>query len=125
MKIKREASHIERLIPTEGPVAGGIEVTVLGTGFHSGLRCLFGNTEAPKTQLWGDATLIATLPPALVRNSYVDNSNFIKCAGPVTVTLRDMKNPNQAMQNWKDVIFTYVNDSNKQLFELALQVTKN
>eukprot|EP01127_Copromyxa_protea_P002503 TRINITY_DN1239_c0_g1_i6.p1 TRINITY_DN1239_c0_g1~~TRINITY_DN1239_c0_g1_i6.p1 ORF type:complete len:1554 (-),score=340.11 TRINITY_DN1239_c0_g1_i6:73-4713(-) len=107
-KVKREQT-IERLIPTEGPVSGGIEVTVLGTGFHSGLRCVFGTEEAPKTQLWGDATLIATLPPAL-------------CAGPVAVTLRDMKNPGQQIRNFKDVLFTYINDSNKQLFELALQV---
>jgi len=100
---------IERVIPTEGPVAGGIEVTVLGNGFHSGLRCLFGDNEAPKTQLWGDATLIATLPPALH-------------AGPVNVTLRDMRQPHKLIPNTKEVLFTYTNDSNKQLFELALQV---
>lgn len=56
---------IEKLIPVTGPLAGGIEITILGKHFYSGLSCAFGNTEAQITQTWGPTTMVATLPSAL------------------------------------------------------------
>jgi hypothetical protein len=106
--LKYEPPEIERLIPISGPISGGIEVTVLGKGFRSGLRCVFGSSEAPVTQLYGPTTLVAILPAALL-------------AGPVVVSLMD--HPSQKLlPNNSDVIFTYVNNVDRKLLELALQV---
>lgn len=106
--LKYEPPEIERLIPISGPISGGIEVTVLGKYFRAGLRCMFGNFEAPITQLYGPTTLVAILPAALA-------------AGPVVVSLLDY--PNQkVLPNTSDVIFTYVNNVDRKLLELALQV---
>lgn len=106
--IKYEPPEIERLIPVSGPISGGIEVTVLGKSFRSGLRCVFGGYEAPVTQLYGPTTLVVILPAAV-------------SAGPVVVSLRD--NFTQKMlTNPSDVIFTYINNVDRKLLELALQV---
>jgi hypothetical protein len=66
------APKIHRLIPSQGPTYGGIEVTVLGAHFHApnpnqpeagDLRCVFGGTVASSTQRWSDNTLVCVLPP--------------------------------------------------------------
>jgi uncharacterized protein len=57
--------RIHRLIPSAGPIIGGIEVTVLGSNFHPSLRlnCTFGGVMASSTQRWSDNTLVCILPP--------------------------------------------------------------
>ncbi len=35
--------QIQRIIPSEDPIYGGIEVTILGKGFIPGLECKFGD----------------------------------------------------------------------------------
>jgi hypothetical protein len=57
--------RIHRLIPSSGPIIGGIEVTVLGSNFHPSLQlnCTFGNVMASSTQRWSDNTLVCILPP--------------------------------------------------------------
>lgn len=57
--------RIHRLIPSSGPIIGGIEVTVLGSNFHSSLQlnCIFGDVMASSTQRWSDNTLVCILPP--------------------------------------------------------------
>jgi len=96
-------------IPGEGPISGGIAVTVLGSNFHTDLSCYFGANKAPRVQLWGDSTLIATLPPSAV-------------SGQVKISLRDERAPNDLIPNPSEVTFAYIDDSNRQLLELALQV---
>ena len=56
---------IHKLIPSEGPKAGGIEVTCLGSGFSQGLEVMFGESLATTTTYWGENSLVCLLPPAL------------------------------------------------------------
>lgn len=57
--------RINRLIPSFGPIMGGIEVIILGSGFHPSLRldCIFGGVMAGPTQRLSDDTMLAILPP--------------------------------------------------------------
>lgn len=85
-RIGREEEELEvpspevaRIVPTEGPLHGGIEVTVLGTNFYNGVRVMFGDNEALSTHYWGPTTLICILPPSvspgLVPVTVKDNSS--------------------------------------------------
>ncbi|ANB14903.1 Mga2p [Sugiyamaella lignohabitans] len=94
---------IERVIPGQGSIRGGIEVTILGTGFVNGLVVRFGDNKSPSTQCWNSTTLITHLPPA-------------QTEGPVNVTF----------DGWiggaENKLFRYFDDTDRQLIELALQV---
>lgn len=94
---------VQRAIPAQGSCRGGVEVTLLGTGFTPGLVAMFGDTPSISTQCWSDNTIIAHLPPSNV-------------AGPVLVSFQGIQAPPHS------AIFTYTNDSEVKLVELALQV---
>ncbi|KAL7812567.1 hypothetical protein V8C26DRAFT_204062 [Trichoderma gracile] len=66
---------IHKVIPSEGDLSGGTEVTVLGGNFFQGLEVWFGNTKATTTTFWGDTSLVCLVPPGTV-------------GGPVPLTLR-------------------------------------
>lgn len=96
---------IERLVPSEGPVDGGTEVTILGSGFYEGITCLFGNCVAT-TICWSSCTLVCVVPPTTH-------------PGPVLVSFKghalNTHKPNHVF------MFNYV-DNDHSLFELALQL---
>lgn len=97
--------QVDRLIPTEGPVYGGMDVTLLGSGFYRGLTCLFGERPATTT-FWNANTLVCVLPPATH-------------TGPVVVSFQE----HPLVVEGQDVpIFTYRDASDQALYELALQV---
>ncbi|KPV72493.1 uncharacterized protein RHOBADRAFT_55951 [Rhodotorula graminis WP1] len=99
--------RITHLIPGEGPVHGGIEVTVLGENFVQDLTCVFGDSAAVPTHYWSSSTLVAVLPPS---------AN----PGPVVVSIKGVPltvEPGNGLQ-----LFTYKDDSDRSLLELALQV---
>ncbi|PRT53138.1 Protein SPT23 [Wickerhamiella sorbophila] len=96
-------ASIQRAIPNQGSVRGGLEITLLGQGFHPGLVAMFGELPAVSTQCWSDSTIIAHLPPSSV-------------AGPVPVSFQGQQPTPQS------AVFTYVNDTGSKLVELALQV---
>ena len=99
--------RITHLIPGEGPVHGGIEVTVLGENFVQDLTCVFGDNAAVPTHFWSSSTLVAVLPPS---------AN----PGPVVVSIKGVPltvEPGNGLQ-----LFTYKDDSDRSLLELALQV---
>ncbi|KAJ3214135.1 SPT3 Dosage dependent suppressor of Ty-induced promoter mutations-like protein [Dinochytrium kinnereticum] len=99
---------IGRIIPAEGPMHGGIEITVLGSGFYDGLTVLFGDVPAGKIQLWGSSTIICILPPSAI-------------PGPVPITFKE--HPAMAFMPVNEIsIFTYKDESERALMELALQV---
>lgn len=98
--------EIGRLIPGEGTTRGGVEVTVLGKGFVNGLTVLFGDTPAAQNVCFSSSTLICLLPPR-------------STAGPVVVTLQGL--PLQKAPSHYP-LFTYVDDTEKSLMELALQI---
>ena len=53
---------ISSLSPASGPVGGGTEVTVHGTGFEPGARVTFDGFDAISTQFVDSTTLVATTP---------------------------------------------------------------
>lgn len=103
---------IQRVIPSQGPIKGGIEVTLLGSNFKPGMIVKFGENKALSTQCWSDSTIVTYLPPASV-------------AGQVLVTIFEKEESNPEllgnMSNSK-AIFTYLDDTDRQLIELALQI---
>ena len=87
------APRIARLIPAEGPVAGGVEVTLLGDGFTPNLVVTFGGVPAMQTQFWSPSTLVCVLPPSA-------------SPGPVVVGFRSI--PFDAERSLQ--LFTYVDE---------------
>ena len=62
---QKQPPTIHKMIPNEGPKAGGIEVTCLGSGFCQGLEVMFGDALATTTTFWGETSLVCLLPPAV------------------------------------------------------------
>ncbi|ODV83412.1 hypothetical protein CANARDRAFT_30034 [[Candida] arabinofermentans NRRL YB-2248] len=102
---------IQRIIPAQGPIRGGVEVTLLGCNFRPGLSVKFGASMALATHCWSDSTIVTYLPPA-------------SQAGPVLVTFEDMTKGSKetVLNSSSHQIFTYTDDSDRQLIELALQI---
>ena len=105
---------IHKLIPNEGPKAGAIEVTCLGSGFCQGLEVMFGDAIATTTTFWGETSLVCLLPPA-VR------------AGVVPVTFKHQYQQQLRMQQYPSpptqkhqVFFKYVDDDEHEVVRLAL-----
>lgn len=97
------APKLLRIIPSEGPKSGGIDVTVLGEGFHKDLDVLFADAVATSTTVVNSQTIICMIPP-----SYQ--------AGLVRVTLRGRHQPDP--QVW----FRYIDTDEQDLMRLALAV---
>lgn len=100
------APSIQRIIPAQGPVRGGIEVTLLGANFRPGMKVKFGASLSLATHCWSPSTLVTYLPPA-------------SQPGPVLVTIEE---GNSIVDTGSQQIFTYTDDSDRQLIELALQI---
>ncbi|GMM30300.1 Mga2 protein [Martiniozyma asiatica (nom. inval.)] len=96
---------IQRIIPSSGPIRGGIEITLLGSNFKQGTIVKFGSNVALATQCWSETTIVTYLPPS-------------QQAGPVVVTIEE---PN-GVKGSNNQIFTYTDDTDRQLIELALQI---
>jgi hypothetical protein len=106
---------IHKLIPNEGPKAGGIEVTCLGSGFCQGLEVMFGDSKATTTTYWGETSLVCLLPPSAF-------------AGTVPVTFKH-QHQQQQMQPYptppipkQQAFFKYVDDDEQQIIRTALSV---
>lgn len=79
---------------------------MLGSNFYEGLTCLFGENPAIPTHCWSPNTLVCILPPA---------TN----PGPVVVSFKE----HPLVVDGQDVVlFTYFDESDRALMELALQV---
>lgn len=103
---------IQRVIPSQGPIKGGIEVTLLGSNFKPDMVVKFGENKALSIQCWSDSTLVTYLPPASKPGQVL-----------VSVFQKDETNP-ELLNNMSNsrAIFTYVDDTDQQLIELALQI---
>ncbi|KAK2624274.1 hypothetical protein QTJ16_006224 [Diplocarpon rosae] len=106
---------IHKMIPNEGPKAGGIEVTCLGSGFCQGLEVMFGDSKATTTTFWGETSLVCLLPPSAF-------------AGTVAVTFKH-QHQQQQMQSYpappipkQQAFFKYVDDDELQIIKTALTV---
>lgn len=116
---------IQRIIPAQGPMNGGIEITLLGKNFKQGQRIKFGENIALSTQCWNDSTMVTYLPPS-------------SSAGQVVVTIEEKPGtlsqinahqlaslqvaPESPQTVNLNAIFTYVDETDRQLIELALQI---
>lgn len=100
--------RISRIIPAEGPVHGGVEVTVLGENFVRDLTCVFGDSAAVPTHFWSANTLVCVLPPS-------------PNPGPVVVSIKGVPLTVEPGMGGLQ-LFTYRDDSDRSLLELALQV---
>ncbi|KAF9358259.1 hypothetical protein BGX26_002127 [Mortierella sp. AD094] len=61
--LARQKPRVQKLIPSRGPVEGGTEITLLGSGFYPGMVPTFDGVPALSVQLYGPETLICRLPP--------------------------------------------------------------
>jgi hypothetical protein len=100
---------IYKVRPERGPVSGNVEVVILGKHFHRQLEVMFGENTATTTTFWNSDTLVCLLPPALR-------------GGPVPVTFIDSRRQGYSPPSSSPPIFTYMDDSKQQLFELAIQL---
>ncbi|KAG2734518.1 hypothetical protein G9P44_002524 [Scheffersomyces stipitis] len=99
---------IQRIIPAQGPIRGGIEVTLLGFNFRPGLQVKFGANQALATHCWSETTIVTYLPPAAQ-------------PGQVLVSFEDQESMMLGGPQHQQ-IFTYTDDTDRQLIELALQI---
>ena len=108
---RRPPPLIHKLVPAEGSVTGGTEVTLLGNGFYQGLEVMFGDTEATTTTFWGEKCLNCIAPPALQ-------------PGTVTVVFKHEHHQYTAANTQSQTrhpVFTYIDDRENEMFRLALQ----
>jgi hypothetical protein len=113
---KKTRARIKKLIPSEGPVEGGIEITILGENFDRQLRVDFGGTDGPvRPEFWSANTLVCILPAS---------------AGPgsceVTLVNGEEKeaslSPPLDLPSYTGSVFRYISTADQRLMELALQV---
>ena len=108
---RRPPPLIHKLVPAEGSVTGGTEVTLLGNGFYQGLEVMFGDTEATTTTFWGEKCLNCIAPPALQ-------------PGTVTVMFKHEHHQYTQMQQQsqsRPSVFTYIDDREVEMYRLALK----
>jgi hypothetical protein len=108
---RRPPPLIHKLVPAEGSVTGGTDVTLLGTGFYQGLEVMFGDTEATTTTFWGEKCLNCIAPPALQ-------------PGTVTVMFKHEHHQYNQMQQQSQTrpsVFTYTDDREVEMYRLALK----
>lgn len=94
---------IQKIIPQTGPVRGGIEVSLFGSNFIDGLVPKFGENKAISTICWSERSIVTQLPPS-------------RYPGPVIVSFDGLATT-PGLQ-----IFSYYDDTDRQLIELALRV---
>ncbi|KAK3988140.1 hypothetical protein QBC44DRAFT_105521 [Cladorrhinum sp. PSN332] len=99
------AVAIHKVIPSEGSVMGGMDVTILGENFQMGMEVMFGNIKAVTTTFWGEKTLVCLVPPS-------------PAPGRVQVTIKD----HELTMPGNPQFFTYTNDIDVQLLRTALAV---
>lgn len=100
---------IQKIIPAQGPCRGGIEVTLLGYNFRPGLIVKFGAKNALATHCWSESTIVTYLPPSAH-------------AGQVLVSFENEVIDQAAIAQNQHTVFTYTDDTDRQLIELALQI---
>lgn len=106
---------IHKLVPSEGSITGGTEVTILGSGFHPGMEIVFGDTLATTTTYWGDKCLNCLTPPALQPGVVpVVFKHEHPSFGPV-------QQPRTFMPRQQHY-FRYVDDRELQMYRMALSI---
>ncbi|KAF9903364.1 hypothetical protein EC991_003865 [Linnemannia zychae] len=92
--LARQKPRVQKLIPSRGPVEGGVEITLLGSGFFPGMVPTFDGVPAQDVQYYGPETVICRLPPrsfpgSVVVKAQTQLSAAAATAGPGTSTTDD------------------------------------
>lgn len=111
----RLPSVIHKLVPAEGSITGGTEVTLLGSGFYPGMEVVFGDTLATTTTFWGDKCLNCLTPPALQPGLV---SVVFKHEHPTFGQIQQA----QPLMPKQQLFFRYVDDRELQMYRLALNI---
>lgn len=125
---------IHKVIPGQGSISGGIEITLLGSNFKPGQIVEFGENMALSSQVWNSTTMVTFLPPAAkpgqvivtVRDPSPNSRHSNRIAnnnnnGNESVS-RSSSISDDILSNKSGPVFTYIDDSDKQIIELALQI---
>ncbi|KAJ5832646.1 hypothetical protein N7474_000957 [Penicillium riverlandense] len=111
----RLPSVIHKLVPAEGSITGGTEVTLLGSGFYPGMEVVFGDTLATTTTFWGDKCLNCLTPPALQPGCV---AVVFKHEHPTFGQVQQ----SQPLMPKQQLFFRYVDDRELQMYRLALNI---
>lgn len=106
---------IHKIVPAEGSISGGTEVTLLGNQFAPGMEVVFGDTLATTTTYWGEKCLSCLTPPAL-QPGYVTVG--FKHEHP---TFGQVQQPHPLMPK-QQTLFRYTDDRELQMYRLALSI---
>ncbi|KAL2824870.1 hypothetical protein BDW59DRAFT_80165 [Aspergillus cavernicola] len=107
---------IHKLVPSEGSITGGTEVTLLGNGFYPGMEVVFGDTLATTTTFWGEKCLNCLTPPALQPGQV---AVVFKHEHPSFNQLQQQPQPLLPKQQ---LFFRYIDDRELQMYRLALGI---
>ncbi|CAN8103360.1 unnamed protein product [Discula destructiva] len=99
---------ILKVLPVDGPTSGGIEVSILGSGFRQGHDIYFGETKATTTTYWADSAMTCLLPP-------------YSQPGHVPVSVRASNGQMQSLPR-PQATFLYKDDDQDELKHMALRV---
>ncbi|KAJ2859366.1 SPT3 Dosage dependent suppressor of Ty-induced promoter mutations-like protein [Coemansia erecta] len=111
-RVSGHPMQINQLMPAQGPVAGGTTILISGRGFHPNIAVFFGGTQACRVQVLSSSNITCVLPP-------------FKSPAPVSVKITDLL----TMRVYESIgpvsdagMFTYIEDTDQAVLELALQV---
>jgi hypothetical protein len=65
------AAQIQSVTPSSAPARGGLEITILGSGFTHDAKVIFGSAPAAETRFVNASTLIAVTPPHLPETTFL------------------------------------------------------
>ncbi|CEP17013.1 hypothetical protein [Parasitella parasitica] len=99
---------LDRILPSQGPITGGVEITIIGDNFHRGLTLMFGN-RAATTVCCNSNSIVCILPPA-------EHNGSVVVSFKEHPLLRTSPAP---------PLFDYVDSSNQLMVELCNQVVGN
>ncbi|CAO0789887.1 unnamed protein product [Mucor circinelloides] len=96
---------LDRIVPSQGPTTGGVEITIVGENFHRGLTLMFGN-RAATTVYSNSNSIVCILPPA-------------EHNGPVVVSFKE-----HPLMRASPVppLFDYLDSSKQDIVSLTNQV---
>lgn len=125
---------VHRVIPSQGSITGGIEITLLGSNFRDGQIVKFGNNIALSTQFWNLTTLVTYLPPSNKPGPVIvtiEDNNIHSSSSNRNISNNNSSDNNTDLDNRSLIndnaktsgpIFTYLDDTDKKIVELALQI---
>ncbi|KAJ2684928.1 SPT3 Dosage dependent suppressor of Ty-induced promoter mutations-like protein, partial [Coemansia spiralis] len=102
-----EPVQVGQVIPTQGPIVGGVRVMITGRGFHPNLDVYFGDVRAGHVSV-EPSSITCILPPT--RNT-----------GVVPIHILDRATMYEVGGGGQPPLFTYIEDTDQALIDLGAQ----